>query len=128
MVAGPRQRRPSPGGNSRDTFWVPGPQCSGVGLRGPCPGSLAGERRARSLTLNPGEAGWWLHHKASLARRLASWAYACLTALYSVHWFPDGKPALPSWNVPFNRGVKSLLRAGMYRCACGERVTVMMVC
>lgn len=68
-MAGPR-RAPLTWWEFTGHLLVPGPQCSGVGLRGPCPGSLAG-KRARSLTLNPGEAGWWLHHKASLARRLA---------------------------------------------------------
>ena len=45
--------------------------------------------------------------KAPRERRLASWAFAYLTTVYSINWFPDVKPTLPSWHVPFDRGVKS---------------------
>lgn len=58
--------------------------------------------------------------RAPRESRLASGAFAYLTTVYSINWFPDVKPALHSWSVPFGRGVKASLYVGVYRCACGE--------
>lgn len=57
--------------------------------------------------------------KAPRERRLASWAFAYITTVYSINWFLDGKPTLHSWSVPFGRGVKASLYVGVYRCAYG---------
>lgn len=44
-----------------------------------------------------------------------------VVGVYSANWFPDIKPALHSWDVPFDGGVKSLLYVSLCRGARAER-------
>ena len=94
-------------------------------------GLWSGAQRALSKELGRGEVSTLTHFESRRSRvgavpqgptgeEAGQLAYAYLTALYSIHWFPDGKPTLHSWNVAFIRGVKSLSYVGVYRCAWRE--------